>query len=45
MVAMEDIVFIGIAVVFFAICVAYVRGLDRLVRGSEKAEAAQDVTS
>jgi hypothetical protein len=45
MLAMEDIVFIGVAVVFFAICVAYVRGLDRLVRGSEQAEAAQDVTS
>ena len=42
---MEDIVFIGVAVAFFAICVAYVRGLDRLVRESEKAEAAQEVTS
>jgi hypothetical protein len=42
---MEDIVFIGIALVFFAVCVAYIRGLDRLVRGAEEAEAAQDVRS
>jgi len=42
---MEDILFIGIALVFFAVCVVYIRGLDRLVRGSEKAEAAQEVTS
>jgi hypothetical protein len=42
---MEDIVFIAIALAFFAVCVAYTRGLDRLVRGSEEAEAAQDVKS
>jgi hypothetical protein len=42
---MEDIVFIGIALVFFAVCVAYIRGLDRLVRGAEEAEAVQDVAS
>jgi hypothetical protein len=42
---MEDIVFIGIALVFFAVCAAYIRGLDRLVRGAEEAEAVQDVTS
>lgn len=42
---MEDILFIGIAVLFFAVCVAYIRGLDRLVRETEKAEAAQEVTS
>jgi hypothetical protein len=41
---MDDLVFIGIALVFFTICVAYTRGLDRLVRGAEEAEAAQDVT-
>jgi hypothetical protein len=40
-----DIVFIGIALAFFAICVAYTRGLDRLVRSGEEAEAAQDVRS
>ena len=37
--------FIGIALVFFAVCVAYIRGLDRLVRDTEKAEAVQEVTS
>jgi hypothetical protein len=42
---MEDIVFIAIAVAFFAVCVAYTRGLDRLVRSAEEAEAVQDVTS
>jgi hypothetical protein len=40
---MEDVIFVGIALAFFAVCVAYTRGLDRLVRGSEEAEAAQDV--
>ena len=39
---MEDIVFVGIALVFFAFCVAYTRGLDRLVRGSEETDATQD---
>ena len=39
---MEDIVFIAVVLVFFAICVAYVRGLDRLVRGAEETEAASD---
>jgi hypothetical protein len=42
---MQDVLFLGIAIVFFAVCVAYTRGLDRLVRGAEEAEAAQDVTS
>ena len=42
---MEDIVFIGIALAFFAVCVAYVRGLDRIVRGAEEAEAAQEVAA
>jgi hypothetical protein len=36
---MQDILFIGIALTFFAVCVAYVRGLDRLVRSTEEAEA------
>jgi hypothetical protein len=40
---MQDIIFIGIAIVFFAICVAYVRGLDRLVRGGEDAERVADL--
>jgi hypothetical protein len=33
-----DIVFIATIVVFFALCAAYVRGLDRLVRASEEVE-------
>jgi hypothetical protein len=33
-------VFIAIIVLFFAVCVAYVRGLDRLVRASEEVELA-----
>jgi hypothetical protein len=37
---MGDIVFIAVIVVFFALCVAYVRGLDRLVRAAEKVELA-----
>ena len=39
---MADIVFIAVMVAFFAICVAYVRGLDRLVRSSEEAESATE---
>jgi hypothetical protein len=30
-----DIGFIALAVGFFALCVAYVRGLDRIVRAGE----------
>jgi hypothetical protein len=40
---MQDIIFVGIAFAFFAVCVAYVRGLDRLVRGSEATERATDM--
>jgi hypothetical protein len=40
-----DVVFVAIAVAFFAICVAYVRGLDRLVRSAEEAEAMHEVRS
>jgi hypothetical protein len=42
---MEDIVFIAIVVAFFAVCVAYIRGLDRIVRSSEEADAAHEVRS
>jgi hypothetical protein len=35
---MADIVFIVTALAFFAICVAYVRGLDRIVRSTEGVE-------
>jgi hypothetical protein len=40
---MQDIIFVGIALAFFALCVGYVRGLDRLVRGAEEAERATDL--
>jgi hypothetical protein len=33
---MGDIIFVLIAVAFFAVCVAYVRACDRLVRRSEE---------
>jgi hypothetical protein len=36
---MSDVLFIAIVIGFFALCVAYVRGLDRLVRSTEEAEA------
>jgi hypothetical protein len=39
---MADIVFVAVIVAFFAICAAYVRGLDRLVRSSEEAEAVTE---
>jgi hypothetical protein len=42
---MEDVIYVGISIVFFAICVAYVRGLDRLVRSTEEAEKVTEVTS
>jgi len=38
--SVADIVFITVIVLFFAVCVAYVRGLDRLVRASEEVELA-----
>jgi hypothetical protein len=42
---MQDVLYLGLTVGFFALCVAYVRGLDRLVRSGEEAERAQDVAS
>jgi hypothetical protein len=42
---MEDIVFLAVIVVFFAACVAYVRGLDRLVRSGEETEGGTEVGS
>lgn len=35
---MADVIFIATALAFFAICVGYVRGLDRLVRSTEEPE-------
>ena len=42
---MADVVFVAITLGFFGLCVAYVRGLDRLVRSSEEGEAAVEATS
>jgi hypothetical protein len=35
---MADLILITVVILFFAVCVAYVRGLDRLVRASEETE-------
>jgi hypothetical protein len=35
---MADLILIAVVIVFFAVCAAYVRGLDRLVRASEETE-------
>lgn len=35
---MADIVFIAIGLAFFAVCVGYVRGLDRIARAAEDDE-------
>jgi len=42
---MADIVFIVVTLAFFALCVAYVRGLDRMVRAAEEAEATHEVVA
>jgi hypothetical protein len=42
---LADIVFVLGTLAFFALCVGYTRGLDRLVRQSEEGEAAQEATS
>jgi hypothetical protein len=41
---MADVVFIVTIAAFFALCVAYVRGLDRIVRSADEAEATHEVT-
>jgi hypothetical protein len=40
---MQDIIYVAITMAFFAICVAYVRGLDRLVRSGEESERSTDL--
>jgi hypothetical protein len=42
---MADIAFIATALAFFAICVAYVRGLDRIVRATEEVEQRHEETT
>ena len=39
---MADVVFIAVAVAFFAVCVLYVRGLDRLVRSATDADEGNE---
>ena len=40
-----DIIFIALTLAFFALCVAYVRGLDRIVRAAEEADEAHEVAA
>ncbi len=39
---MADFGYLVLAIVFFALCVAYIRGLDRFVRASEEVERAAE---
>ncbi len=39
---MQDLIYGAIPVAFFALCVAYVRGLDRLVRAGGEGEPATE---
>jgi hypothetical protein len=39
---MADVIFIAITLAFFALCVAYVKGLDRMVRATEDAESSHE---
>jgi hypothetical protein len=41
---MADVVFVAVIVAFFALCVVYVRGLDRLVRSAEDGDQVGEVT-
>lgn len=40
---MADVVFVVVALGFFGLCVAYVRGLDRLVRSAEEPDDAEEL--
>ncbi|HEU5152540.1 MAG TPA: hypothetical protein VFU19_18770 [Iamia sp.] len=42
---MQDIIYVAIPIAFFALCVAYVRGFDRLVRRGEESERAADLVA
>jgi hypothetical protein len=42
---MADIVFIGLMLAFTALCIAYVRGLDRLVRAAEEADTEHEAAA
>ena len=40
---MADVVFVAVVIAFFALCVLYVRGLDRLVRSADDADQAGEI--
>jgi hypothetical protein len=37
-----DVVYLLVIVIFFAVCAAYVRGLDRIVRRAEEEDPGRD---
>jgi hypothetical protein len=37
-----DVWFVGGTLAFFGLCVAYIRGLDRVVRSAEEADATHE---
>ena len=41
----QDLLFLTVIVVFFGVCVAYIRGLDRIVRSAEEAETTHEASS
>ena len=41
---MQDLLYLALTMAFFALCVAYVRGLDRIVRDAEEPDAGPEVT-
>ena len=41
---MADVIFVAVIVAFFALCVLYVRGLDRLVPSAEDGDQVGEVT-
>ena len=41
---MADVVFILMTLAFFALCIAYVRGLDRMVRSAEEPDSGGEST-
>ena len=39
---MGDVIFVAVTVAFFALCVLYIRGLDRLVRSADDADESRE---
>lgn len=43
---MADIVFLAVAAGFFGVCVLYIRGCDRIIRGAEEShDTSESATS